>query len=157
MSEFKRYEPDYEDSTMQFSVGDVFVMSPIDNGDWCLYEDVEPIIQRNKELEAEIARLREQNPAQLPDGWKLVPIICTPEIESVYSNDTGAYQTAQELHDAMLEAASECEVKPCKFSILIDCRQCAHFVWRSKGCDCIYLCVNGKQYERVNPIQVFRK
>lgn len=40
-----------------------------------------------------------------PEGYKLVPIICTTEIEAVYSNDTGAYQTAQELHSAMLSAA----------------------------------------------------
>lgn len=37
-------------------------------------------------------------------GYKLVPLICTPEIEAVYGNDNGAYQTAQELHDAMLSA-----------------------------------------------------
>jgi hypothetical protein len=37
-------------------------MSPCDNGDWCLYDDVAPIIQSNAELEAEIARLREQKP-----------------------------------------------------------------------------------------------
>jgi hypothetical protein len=62
MSEFERYEPDYEDSTIQFAVGDVFVMSPCDNGDWCLYDDVAPIIQRNAELTEELARLRKQKP-----------------------------------------------------------------------------------------------
>jgi hypothetical protein len=62
MSEFERYEPDYEDSTIQFAAGDVFVMSPCDNGDWCLYDDVAPIIQRNAELTEELARLRKQKP-----------------------------------------------------------------------------------------------
>jgi hypothetical protein len=91
MSEFKRYEPDYEDSTMQFAVGDVFVMSPCDNGDWCLYDDVAPIIQRNKELEAELARrsplYAEPKPAQIPD--EIVEFIHTfPELNmSNYSDD----------------------------------------------------------------------
>jgi hypothetical protein len=58
MSEFERYEPDYEDSTFQFSVGDVFVMSPCDNGDWCLYDDIEPIIKRNAELETELGKMK---------------------------------------------------------------------------------------------------
>jgi len=42
---------------------------------------------------------------QVPDGWQIVPITVTPEIEAVYANDSGAYQTAQELHYAMLQAA----------------------------------------------------
>ena len=41
----------------------------------------------------------------VPDGWALVPRKVTPEIESVYANDSGAYQSAQELHDAMIAAA----------------------------------------------------
>lgn len=40
-----------------------------------------------------------------PEGWQLIPKLVTPEMEHVYSNDTGAYQSAQELHDAMLAAA----------------------------------------------------
>jgi hypothetical protein len=43
--------------------------------------------------------------AVLPEGWVLVPRIVTPAIEAVYSNDSGAYGTAQELHNAMLAAA----------------------------------------------------
>jgi hypothetical protein len=56
-------------------------------------------------------RVMIENAMKAPDGWKLVPVICTPGIEAVYSNDTGAYQTAQELHDAMLSAAPTYEVK----------------------------------------------
>lgn len=37
--------------------------------------------------------------------WVLVPRGVTPEMESVYANETGAYQSAQALHDAMLAAA----------------------------------------------------
>jgi hypothetical protein len=72
MSEFERYEPDYEDSTIQFAVGDVFVMSLCDNGDWCLYDDVAPIIQRNAELTEELARLREQEPVCHVSGFDRV-------------------------------------------------------------------------------------
>lgn len=43
--------------------------------------------------------------AVLPEGWVAVPRIVTPAIEAVYGNDSGAYGTAQELHDAMLAAA----------------------------------------------------
>ena len=43
--------------------------------------------------------------AVLPESWVLVPRIVTPAIEAVYSNDSGAYGTAQELHNAMLAAA----------------------------------------------------
>jgi hypothetical protein len=52
-----------------------------------------------------------ENAVKVPGGWQLVPVICTPGIESVYANDSGAYQTAQELHDAMLSAAPTYEVK----------------------------------------------
>lgn len=57
--------------------------------------------------EQEKLRAMIEDMLKIPDGWKLVPVICTPEIEAVYANDTGAYQTAQELHDAMLSAAPE--------------------------------------------------
>jgi hypothetical protein len=94
MSEFKRYEPDYEDSTMQFAVGDVFVMSPCDNGDWCLYEDVAPIIQRNAELEGELARLRERKKISVGAmvdaflGWKL-PIEFSPDAGISFDGEYG--------------------------------------------------------------------
>ena len=39
------------------------------------------------------------------DGWTLVPIRVTSEMSAVYANEAGAYQTAQELHDAMLKSA----------------------------------------------------
>jgi hypothetical protein len=60
----------------------------------------------------EVDKLRAmiEDSMKVPDGWKLVPVICTPGIESVYANDTGAYQTAQELHDAMLSAVPSYEV-----------------------------------------------
>jgi hypothetical protein len=51
MSEIKRY-----------SVADILCLD--EQIDLCKYKDAEPIIQRNKELEAELARLREQKPAQ---------------------------------------------------------------------------------------------
>jgi hypothetical protein len=56
-------------------------------------------------------RVMIENAVKVPGGWQLVPVICTPGIESVYANDSGAYQTAQELHDAMLSAAPTYEVK----------------------------------------------
>ena len=40
------------------------------------------------------------------NGWTLEPLKVTPEIESTYANDTGAYQTAQDLHDAMIRNAT---------------------------------------------------
>jgi hypothetical protein len=59
ISEIKRYFP----SDMQLNLGQPrIVFTEHSNGQLCMYEDVEPIIQRNKELEAEIARLREQKP-----------------------------------------------------------------------------------------------
>lgn len=45
----------------------------------------------------------------VPAGWQLVPQRVTPQMEAVYSNDSGAYQTAQALHDAMLAAAPKSE------------------------------------------------
>ena len=39
------------------------------------------------------------------EEWQLVPRKTTAEIESVYANDRGTYQTAQELHTAMLRSA----------------------------------------------------
>ncbi|ASL01780.1 hypothetical protein [Xanthomonas citri] len=42
---------------------------------------------------------------QAPEGWALVPVNVTPAIERVYANNSGAYQSAQELHGAMILAA----------------------------------------------------
>jgi hypothetical protein len=66
MSEITRYFP----SDMQLNLGQPrVVFTEHSNGQLCMYEDVEPIIQlnkeldaENKELEAEIKRLREQEP-----------------------------------------------------------------------------------------------
>ena len=40
------------------------------------------------------------------DGWTLVPLRVTPAIEAVYTNEKGAFQTPQELHDAMIKSAT---------------------------------------------------
>jgi hypothetical protein len=56
MSEIKRYFP----SDMQLNLGQTRVIFTEHlDGQLCMYEDVEPIIHRNKELEAENKRLRE--------------------------------------------------------------------------------------------------
>lgn len=51
--------------------------------------------------------LLNQAPAvgQAAEGWVLVPRAVSSAMEAVYANDSGAYQSAQELHDAMLSAA----------------------------------------------------
>lgn len=46
---------------------------------------------------------------RVPAGWQLVPKTITAKMEAVYSNDSGAYQAAQALHDAMLAAAPKPE------------------------------------------------
>jgi hypothetical protein len=59
MSEIKRY-----------SVADILCLD--EQIDLCKYKDVEPIIQRNKELESELARLREQEPVCHVSGFDRV-------------------------------------------------------------------------------------
>ncbi|MBK8467628.1 MAG: hypothetical protein IPL32_17580 [Chloracidobacterium sp.] len=50
----------------------------------------------------------------LPEGCVAVPRIVTPAIEAVYGNDSGAYGTAQELHDAMIAAAPKAQECSCQ-------------------------------------------
>jgi hypothetical protein len=74
MSEIKRYFP----SDVKLKSGDnQVVLTEHLAGQLCMYEDVAPIIQRNKELEAEITRLRERKKISVEAmvnaflGWKL--------------------------------------------------------------------------------------
>jgi hypothetical protein len=61
MSEIKRYYT----SGAKLKSGDTYVeFTEHLTGQLCRYEDVEPIVKRNKELEDELARLREHKPAQ---------------------------------------------------------------------------------------------
>jgi hypothetical protein len=59
LSEIKRYYP----CDVRLKSGDAQVMFTEHlDGQLCIYEDVVPIIQRNRELEEEIKQLREQEP-----------------------------------------------------------------------------------------------
>jgi hypothetical protein len=61
INESKRYYP----CDVRLKSGDAQVMFTEHlAGQLCIYEAIAPIVQRNRELEAELARLREQEPAQ---------------------------------------------------------------------------------------------
>jgi hypothetical protein len=127
-----------------------------------IYSDIKENSIESKNIEligAVVENLRAmiEDMIEVPDGWQLVPIICTPEIESVYSNDTGAYQTAQELHDAMLSISPKYDVKPMKVNIPVDCRQCEQFDCERVVCAATHSCTNGSQYEPSIVVQLFRK
>ncbi|QQP96463.1 hypothetical protein [Lysobacter enzymogenes] len=66
------------------------------------------------ELECLLTQSPVVNQGLTAEGWVVVPRTVTPEIEAVYGNDSGAYQTAQELHDAMLAAAPAAECPSCE-------------------------------------------
>ncbi|AVY67206.1 hypothetical protein [Xanthomonas translucens] len=53
---------------------------------------------------------RTSAPAAVPEGWKLIPIEPTEEMIEVYENQTGAFDSAQELHAALLAVAPAPEV-----------------------------------------------
>ncbi len=79
MSEIKSYTIISNDEGTDW---DYFEM---DGGNWHLRDDVAPIIKRNKELEAELARLREQKPSQIPA--ELVEWINTVELVDLDKHD----------------------------------------------------------------------
>jgi hypothetical protein len=65
LSEIKRYYP----CDVRLKSGDAQVMFTEHlAGQLCIYEDIAPIVQRNRELEAELARLREQEPVAYWNG-----------------------------------------------------------------------------------------
>jgi hypothetical protein len=55
----------------------------------------------------EIARLRAEAEALKDLGYVRVPVVMTESLRSVYQNDNGAYQSAEDFHAAMLAAAKE--------------------------------------------------
>jgi hypothetical protein len=123
MSEIKRYYP----SDMQLNLGQPrIVFTEHSNGQLCMYEDVEPIIQRNKELEAEITRLRERKKISVGAmvnaflGWKL-PTDFSPDagisFDCEYGKKWGMPTGTNLLHAGQAQQMVEhilcgCEPKP---------------------------------------------
>jgi hypothetical protein len=91
MNGIKRYYP----SNVRLKSGSTFVaFTEHSNGQLCMYEDAEPIIQRNRALEEEITRLRERKKISVGAmvnaflGWKL-PIDFSPDAGISFDGEYG--------------------------------------------------------------------
>jgi hypothetical protein len=149
MSEIKRYYP----SDIKLKSGDnQVVLTEHPSGQICMYEDVEPTIQRNKELEsenkeleAEIKRLREQEPVAFGnlkpsvsdsdrvlftdiDAAKKYHNDCY-QLDALYLHAGAEPKPAQEMPSELIEWANSWQEDDSDMpSYLVGCNDMKHFV-----------------------------
>ncbi len=66
-----------------------------------------PLFGRDAEREVELVGEPEvQKTSRVPEGYALIPKNVSPAMGAIYTNEGCVYQTAQELHDALLTCVS---------------------------------------------------